>query len=240
MDKTSSYLIAISVIGIVLVSSIYALSPDLKNTNTLDVTGTFQAKTQPDRAYVYASVETYASTAQAAQDDNAQKMSSIMSSLSAYTVETVSYYIEPIYNYTDERYLYQYSGISGYRAVNSIKITLTDTSKAGTATDSVIKAGANKIDSVQFWLSDAKEREFRQQIFYNASLNAKQKADAIASGIGVHISKPIKISESYFNYMPYYVNAKAYDMAGSSSRETTILPGEIDVSASISVTYQIV
>jgi uncharacterized protein YggE len=239
MDKTSSYIIAIAVLGIILVSSLYAVNPALGDKRTLDVTGTAEMKTIPDRAYVYASVETSASSAQEAQQKNSEKMNAIMAALSDYTVETVSYSIEPVYNYSDEKpYYIQQISIIGYRALNSIKVTLTDITKAGDVADLVISSGANKIDSVQFDLSTAKEKELRNQIYYNASMNARQKADAIAGGLGVRIADPSKITESYYNYRPYYAPAKMLDAAGSSA-ETIIIPGTLDVSASISVTYEI-
>ncbi|MEM2974154.1 MAG: SIMPL domain-containing protein, partial [Candidatus Micrarchaeia archaeon] len=181
--------------------------------------------------------ETVNESANFSQHSNAIIMQEIKSALAdvgvnANEIETVAYYLYPVKEYDKDGNVI----LSGYKTVHSVKITSYDLNKAGAIIDTVVAAGANRIDSVVFGLTD-EERDKYKAIVVNSSIdNAKQKAESMAMRMGVRVTKVKHFSESSVYISPYPRFEKDFFTAAPS---TEITPGQIEVSASIEVVYKI-
>jgi len=214
-------------------------NPDLK---TLNVSGSVTKNVSPDKVDIVLSVETLDKSAQKSQSDNAVIADKVRAALSAAGVastdiKTVSYSENEDFEYND---VTKKSDSIGFRTINSIQVTLKDVTKAGFVVDAAVGAGANRVSSIAFGLTDAKELEVRKAALQQASNVAKVKADSIAAGLGVAVGKVHSISESSFYYAPNYAN---YDtsLAGNAVAKTVtpITSGDIAVDASVSVEFEI-
>lgn len=247
MVNTKLAFLVLVVLGLVLTSFIANTSKaqnDTTNTQenkrTIDVSADYKATAEADRVDVYLGVQTERSTALASQQDNANIMQKIRSALAGIgvtsdSIQTTSYSIWPTYDYTMTPYR-----IKGYQTSNMIKVRLTDINKAGQVIDAAAGAGANQVNGVYFTISDSKRDQLEQQALTQASRIAKDKANAIASGLGVTIKQVVKASESS-SYVPYYrsYNTMASGGAAPEAAPTEITPGDIEVSATVSVTFEI-
>ena len=232
MEKNTLAIVAI-IIAIIAVAGI-ALKP-LPDVNvsqvdmrkTIETVGSASVLSDPDKVEVYLSIQTEASTAEAAQQDNTEKANAVISALSSFEVETSSYTISPVYNY--ERNV-----VSGYRAIHALKVTSANTAKAGEIVDTAVKSGANRIDRISFSLSDEKEKQIVNQAIGEAVKNAKSKADIVASSAGVSIIGVSRISES-----SSYTPVTRYAEASFDSVSSQITPGDVETTAYVSISYEI-
>jgi len=204
----------------------------------IDVNGLSELSADPEKVEVYLGAETTALTAKQSQEDNADTMQAIRKSLqtieiTSKDIETTEYTLNVIQHWDEdtEKYI-----ITGYKTTHIIKIKSTDINKAGDIIDKSVQSGANKVNDVIFSLTDEKIKEIRLEALKKAGINAKEKADAIANSLGITIKGVYRASENYVYYTPYV--QKGYEMATTAGAPTEISPGQIKISASLSVSYE--
>jgi hypothetical protein len=199
---------------------------------SITVTGTATVTSQPDEAIVMLGVHTQAGSAQAALQDNAQKMTKVLdvlrgAGLSNDDLATTSVTLNPMWG-TDGR------SVTGYQADNQIQATIHDLAKVGPIIDQAVGAGANMAGSVTFQVSD--EGQGHADALSKAIANAKVKADAMAAAAGANVGEVLTISETSMPTpwpYPMYAEAGAADVAAS----TPVNPPTIESSVSVTVTW---
>ena len=124
----------------------------------------------------------------------------------------------------------------GYQVTNSLQIKVNDLTKVGAVIDAASAAGANKVDSVTFTLSESTSNTLKMQAYEKAIADVKTKAKVLSDGFGIKITGVQSIGESYYS-PPIYRNSYISAEAGKSS--TPIIAGSLDVTVSLSVVYTI-
>lgn len=189
----------------------------------------------PDRAEIDVGVVTEASTSQAAVSQNAQKVEATLARLRSLLgaqadIKTVSYNVSPVYRYPQNAE----PQITGYSATNIVRVTLDDLTKIGSVIDAATQAGANRIQQLQFSLKD--EQPVQARALREAALKARQKADALASALGLTSVRILSVEESSAPVIPL---RKDYAMRAEAASVTPIEAGTIEVRASVTLTVQI-
>ncbi len=212
--------------------------------NTLFVSGSATASASPDKVTIHFSVSTDDESAQVSQQENADISASVRSSLiakglEAEDIETTGYSLSELREYDYERRTYI---DKGFRTVNSMKIELSDIGKAGEMIDAAVSGGANRITGVYFGLSDSKMQELRLEALKAAGENAVERADSLAEGLGVSVTRLMSATEGYTSvpsptYRSYAVEDAA--MAGEAAVPTEVTPGDISVTATVSAVFEI-
>lgn len=211
--------------------------------NTVSVQGSALIKADPDLVTVYFRAETNASTAQEAKDKNAEIVNKATAALTKAgipkeKIQTLDFNIYPEYDWIDGVQKFK-----GYRAVHSFKVELetAQIDKIGSVIDAGVDAGA-MIDYINFELSTAKQNEYKAEALKQASQDAKTKAEAMVSGLGKQLGKLVSVSDMSFDYYPWPIY-RAMEMGGSAAEAkeamTNITPSEKEISAQVSVVYQI-
>lgn len=212
---------------------------------TLTTSGSATTKTQPDKFTVTVGVETDGETAQEAVSLNANMTASVIAALQELGIaeeqmSTSSYSVYPVYGNSSDQVcieIYppppgcQNTEITGYKASNSISVTLdTDVEvDAGQVIDTAIEAGANNVSGVYFFLSQERQGEVRDSLTADAIADARQRADAAAEALGTQVSGIHSVSLNDVHFPVLYSSAEALD--------TQILPGEQEVTSTVSITY---
>ena len=115
-----------------------------------------------------------------------------------------------------------------------------DIDRVGTIVDAVAKAGGDitRIDSVDFSVDDPSD--YYEEVREKAMADAKGKAEQLARLAGVRLGKAIFVAES--TQIPIIrERAVAYAEAmPAPAIETSISPGEMEVSLTIQVAYAII
>lgn len=128
--------------------------------------------------------------------------------------------------------------IEGYTASVSLTVTLKNFDLINTVIDTSVSHGANNIGGMRFSFSD--EELVYQQALEDAIIGARGKAERMAKAAGVEIETLLLLREnSYYTYA--YVNA--YEdtdalMEPEGYTATQIMAGEIQISASVDLTYE--
>ncbi|UQZ84071.1 26 kDa periplasmic immunogenic protein precursor [Paenibacillus konkukensis] len=220
------------------VAPAYAAQEDARN--SISVSGQGEIKITPDVAYISLGVVTKADTANEAQAKNAesfQKLTSMLFDtykLDQKDVKTSSFQVQPVYNYTDKEPV-----ITGYSASQTVQVTYRDIDKIGTFLDAASGAGANQINGIQF--DTEKRQDYEIQAIDSAMKNAEVKAKAIAKTAGKELKGIMNVAEGGTSgwpvvrqYSPMMMKA---DMA-SSAAGTSISPGELTITTSVTVQYE--
>ncbi len=244
----------IGLVLIVLIAlSFFAASAGMAQTTTdnekrtITVNGQYKTSMSPDKAEIYLGVETQSATARSSQQDNANIIQAIKASLyslglTSADIETTSYSIYPVYEYPQPCYgdkcpTPSSPKLTGYKTSHMLKVKASSIDKVGQYLDAAVNAGANDVSSIVFTLSDSKRNQLYKQALTEAAKNAKASADAIAAGLGTHVTGIVSATEGSTYVVPYYRTLAAG--APESSATTDISPGLIEVSASLSVVYEI-
>jgi uncharacterized protein YggE len=201
----------------------------------LDVTATGKTTRVPDLATIRAGVVTQAATAAAALSDNANRMSTVLSALKRAGIQprdiaTANVSLQPQYRYEDNKP----PVITGYQATNNVSIRFRDIAKSGAILDALVAQGANQIDGPNLSLDqpDAALDEAR----VDAVKRAQARAQLYAKAAGLSVSRILTIAEGGEIAGPP-PPMPVYRMAAPRAPDTQVMPGESDVTVTITVRF---
>lgn len=223
--------------GLILFSGLMAQAEEPRR--SIMVTGTSEVTAKSDMATVNITVETRSPNAKAAVRENANTMTDVRNAViaagaEASKIETQNYNVYPqqIYNNKGE------VKSKEYRCDNTMKVVVMNLSKTGAIMDAAVEAGANRIDSVDFSVSDT--QMYKDAALRKAAEDAARKARIIAAGLGRNIIGVISASEDNVNVMPYrMVNLKMSAAAAREDAVTPIDPGESKLQGRVTVVFEI-
>ena len=204
---------------------------------TLNMSASGEVKAAPDMATITLGVQTEAPTASDAMAQNATRMSRIVSALktqgvSEKDIQTSNISLNAQYDTAENRP----PRLRGYRAENTVVITLADIARLGPTLDAVTTAGANQINGVSFGLKDGQAAQDRARLEAVKALQAK--ADLYAGAAGYRIARLMTLAEDS-RWDPAgdgFGNATV--MAGYRS-PTPVQAGELSVQATVSARFEL-
>ncbi|WP_299142604.1 SIMPL domain-containing protein [uncultured Dialister sp.] len=206
---------------------------------SISVTGVSEVTAKSDMATVNISVETSSPNAKAAARENANTMTAVRNAViaagaDASKIETQNYNVYP-------QQIYDSKGnakTKEYRCTNTMKIVVSQLSKTGSVMDAAVEAGANRIDSVDFSVSNP--QVYKDEALRKASEDAYHKARIIAAALGRNVVNVISASDDNVNVVPYRMMNVKLMAAGRANDETTpIDPGESKMQGRVTVVFEI-
>lgn len=223
------------------------------NNSTLYVMGDAQSMVKPDKVTLSLSVETTNTTADEALDANSEVMNNTLQALKASGVlenetSTSFFNISPNYNVTQEDENLppiETQDIISYTVTNSITIDSSNLMNVSQWIDTAVQAGVNDISSISFSLSDEKSKLIKNDLLKQAVENAQNKANIAASALGLKVIGVESVDIEGFDEIPLYPPQPyfAEEAAGATAPEpglpTPIIPGEQQVTSSVSITFLI-
>lgn len=211
----------------------------MPNPPLLVVHGQAEERVAPDTATVRVGVVARGATAAAAQDEVNEIMARLLQRVTALgidrkDIQTSNLMLNPVYaggNQPNEQVR-----IVGYEARNQVSITVNNLTLIGKVIDASVAAGSNNIEGVFFGLRD--DKEARLTALRNAVANAREKATAMASALGVDLVSVHEIVEGGGFVQPVAM----YDMAmarGAEKAGASVEPGQVNVNATVTIRYVI-
>lgn len=202
----------------------------------ISVSGQGRADVAPDMAVVNIGIVTTGKTAQLAQAENAKIASDVTAALGQLGIFSkdiqTHYTMSPVYEKGD------YRKAAGYRASNTVTVTVNDVAKTGQVIDTALKSGATDVNGLSFGLKDA--RSVRNTALQMAVQDARSKADAIAAALGVKIVGIQNVKEDGGNFACYEVaNARLAKLDGGAAADTPVSAGTVEVNADVHIDFQI-
>jgi uncharacterized protein YggE len=245
IKKRSLFMIALVLMTMACVGIAAAAPLDISsNTKVIQASGTGNVIGTPDRAQITFSVETENPDVKIAQQDNAARMAKVIDALVAIGIprdalKTTGYNIYPVYEDSTKSILDQ--KVRTYRVTNTLTVTLHDVSKTGDVIDVAVANGINQASSIQFLLSDEQSQVLRTEALKKAVARARADADTVAGAMGTVIIG-VQSADISGGYSPVLFENYQYQAGNAmmkSAATTPIQPGDITVSAQVSITYLI-
>lgn len=202
----------------------------------ISVSGHGRTDVTPDMATINIGIVTNGKTAQLAQAENAKAASDVTAALGRLGIFSkdiqTSYTMSPVYEKGD------YRKVAGYRASNTVTVTVNDVAKTGQVIDAALNSGATDVNGLTFGLKDAKS--VRNTALQMAVQDARSKADAIAAALGVRIVGIQNVKEDGSNVARYEMaNLRLTKLDGAAAADTPINAGTVELNAEVHVDFQI-
>lgn len=204
---------------------------------TINVSGMGEVSLTPDIASIYLGVHTEDASASAAVSANNTQTQEVIQALQDFGIDpkdirTTNFSIWPMQNYSpdglplDTRYVVD----------NTVFVTVRDLDKLGELLDVVISAGVNTVNSITFDVADKKAA--LKQARADAVKNAQEQAKELATAAGVSLGDVQSIS--YFDSAPYPMfDGKGGGGGGAAEAAVPIQPGQLTLTVTVSMTYEI-
>lgn len=226
------------IVSCVLFSTL-AVGEEKPPVKVVRVTGTSEVKVVPDRAVIEIGVEQQNSSASLAKHAADAIVRQLLASLRDGGVEekdiqTTFLVLRPQFDYRKGMRL------SYFVAAQTMSVTVRDLSKLDALLESLIKAGGNRIDSIDYETSDL--RKYRDQARELAVKAAREKAQALAAALGQEIGKAQAIEEvvepAYQQYG--FLSNTTVEKRSSGQGGPSLAAGQKTISASVVVSFDLI
>jgi uncharacterized protein YggE len=205
----------------------------------ISVTGTAESKVPPDEVQLTLGIDSHDKDLVVAKASNDQRIKKLMAlahtaGVEAKNVQTSALTMGP--EYTDEKI----PKLLGYRVSQTIAITLTDLSKYEGLMTSFLKVGVNRVDGIDFLVSDP--RKYREDARLKAVRAAREKANTMAAELGQSLGKPWEITEEADPERTAYLNAnfqQRSNFVAPGQESSTIAGGEVTIRSTVRVSFQL-
>jgi uncharacterized protein YggE len=235
------------VLGILLLCTAAVFAQVQQIPPSISVSGQADVRVIPDEVVLTLGVQTadkVLKTAKAANDKIIKEATAVCRrhGVEPQHIQTDYLQIEP--HYRDEEVTGQ---LLGYVVRRSIVVRLKNISQFEGLLSDVLDAGVNHVHGIDF--RTAEMRKYRDQARTLAIKAAKEKADALATDAGRTVGKVLTISEGgqgwWSGYGAWWGSRGGYmsqnviqnSGPGPSPESGNLAPGQISVSASVSMTF---
>ena len=212
---------------------------------TIFVNATAQVRRAPDRAVISLAVETPAPTAGEATSRNAELMTRVIDAVRALgidraMIQTQRVSLSPQYEHLTGREpveVQREPRIVGYIASNQVVVTVDDVALVGRVVDAGVAAGANRVNGIGFQLRDP-ESAYHEALRL-AIEKARREAEVVARALGERLGPPLNVTTSSYYAPPPAPMMADMRMERAQAMPTPVEPGELDVQASVSISFLI-
>ena len=229
---------AILVLLTLVVFPAYSLSAQSEGP-ALTVQGSSEVRVASDLATVRLGVVAQAATAEAAQREVNDVANGILEAvrgagIADRDVQTARLLLTPVFS--RQRSAEDLPEIVAYRASNVVTVRVEALENLGQVIDAGLGAGANQLEGVSFGVKD--DLPARESALEEAITEARTKAEAMASALGIRLEGVLSVDEG-----GVFVQAPQMEMARltvlQDTGTTPVAPGEVTVSASVTIRYRI-
>ena len=205
----------------------------------IHVTATATVDTVPDTVSISAGIQSNAPTAQEAMAMNSEQMRGVFAALEQNGVDkrdiSTSYInLNPRYDY--ERRVEGQPRLTGYQASNQITVKTRNLDRTGPLIDSMIRAGVNTINGVNFQVSNPEVAQDSARM--EAIEKAKVKARMMAQAAGVELGRLLSIKEGS-SPGPIAYNEVVVSASRSIDAAPPTAPGQREIGATVTLSYAI-
>lgn len=224
-----------------LLTAVTAHADNSTPLSSIRVTGEARVSARPDRVQIDVGVSSQSEHSAQAAADNAREVAAVLAALRPAAgpgaeVKTVSYSLSPNYQYHPGG---EPPTLTGYTALNVVRVTLDDLGRMGNVIDAATRAGANRVQGIQFTLRD--QDAVRAQALREAAVRARAEADVLASALGLKILRVLAVEESSPRIPPFRPLAALNAPARGAVAEvaTPVEAGTIDVTAEVTLSVEV-
>jgi hypothetical protein len=226
-----------------------AAGADVVSPRTITVHGEAQVRVVPDEVEITLGIETVdkeLAVAKKANDELARKVLALAGGfgIDPKHVQTDFIQVEPHYDeYPGKRVLL------GYFVRKNVVFVLRDVSRFEGLLSAALEAGVNYVHGVQFRTTELRRR--RDEARALAIRAAREKAEAMAAGLGQKVGRPLSIQEDWSGWWSPYASwwggrwaqgsQNVVQGAGGAgpSGDGTVALGQIEVTGRVTVSFEL-
>ena len=217
----------------------------------ITVNGEAEIKVTPDEVIITFGVESLAAKLEAAKTANDEIVARALEVARKRGIEDK--YAQTDYFRVETEYDRK-SGVGyvleGYWVRRNVVVTLRDLSKFEDLVSDMLEAGVNHVHGVDFRTTELRKHRDRARSL--AIQAAREKATMLADALGQRIGRPRTISEGYAGWWSWYGRGWGPSWRGRMSQNViqeapgrsegggTLAPGQIAVTANVTVTFELV
>lgn len=209
------------------------------NKNSLfSVQGISSQTAIPNTALISIGVTKQAATVLDAQNQTNTASNKIIADLKSLGVEeknikTTNYSVNPNYDYSNSK-----QAITGYTVTQNLEVKVSPIEKANRAVDTATANGGNLVGGIQFVLDDDTKKQLEKKAREEAVKNAKEKAQSLANAAGISLGRIVDIQEYLPQQVIYNQPLTALRSDTKESEPTSLQPGENEIKATITLSYE--
>ena len=203
---------------------------------TITVSASKSVKVVPDMAQFAFGVTNTDKDAAKAQKANTKAINDVISKLKKLGVDeksitTSNYSMYPQYDYSNNK-----QELTGYQVRTTLTVRDQTIEDAGNIIAQCVDAGINDIDYINFLCSGYDDAY--QEALAEAVKATQAKAEAMAKAAGKKLGDVITITEGYQDTSSSYTN-RASGSTMMAAEDLSFMAGESEISANVTVTYEI-
>lgn len=243
MKKT---IISTTIMSFLMITALFGQYYD--QPSYISVTGDASVEVVPDEVIITLGVETSDLEMNVAKDQNDEIVRKAIEIAKSYGIDECD--IQTNYINIEPRYedYYEYQEFLGFYVQKTIVITLKDLSKFERLISDVLNQGVNYVHGIQFQTSEVEK--YKEQARLEAIRKAREKAQMLAQALDMEIGAPTSIYENQTSWWSWNNNYWGYSWAEMSScagyycdvsgqTQSPMAPGQISISASITVSFEL-
>jgi uncharacterized protein YggE len=238
MKKKSLIVLSVMVLALLLSACGPTTIAGQPNVRTLSVSGSGQAYLAPDLAYIYVGVHTEKPTAAEAVAENTTQTQKVITAITDFGIAEKDIRTTNFSIYPQDKYDPQSGTPTGektYVVDNTVYVTVRKLDQLGDLLDTVVQAGANTVNSVQFDVANKAEalKQARADAVKDAEAQAKELADAAGltlgdiQSIGFFDNQPV----------PLFDGKGGGGAVAAQAAAVPVQPGQLTFTVSVSITY---
>ena len=224
-------------------AALAAASGAIASPNTITVVGKATVQSAPDEAVLTLTVENDGADPGAVLDSNSKSIQQVLDRLKAEGIEdsaiqTSNVSVYPIRTYDPKS---GKESLTGYRAQNSVTVTLKEAALVGKVLAASVETGATNVSGPVWRLTE--DSAAVSDALTKAVANAQAKAQALAAAQGVDLGPVVMMSEGVVDLpvVPMYADLSVEESTDAGRvTEPPISPGTLDVAATVTVSYGLV
>lgn len=216
------------------------------------VSNTGETTGDPDLAIVEAGVEARGDAAGAVRDDLSSRSDDLREALLEYGIPEDAITTEHfrIHEEVDRQQMERdevppdseeaIEEYTFYRGSHSFTVEVEDIDAVGEVIDTAVDAGADQVGRVTYTLSDERRADLRETALQSAIQDARSEAETIAAEVDGSIVEATVVDASEGQVSPVRrdLSYAVEDAAATPSPATNLDPGDVTVTASVRIEYE--
>lgn len=209
----------------------------------VSVLGRATVAAQPDEVEISLEINHLARTHQDALADVARRSTVLEATFSTLNIERTAWTTSGVIVAEENSWENGKQVFRGYRATNRLTVRLTDAERIGKLINAAISATQAQVHGPTWRI--APSNPAHAAACRDAALDARRKAEAYVEALGARLGDILSVSEPGVDYEPPQPRPVASMRmmkaeASMAMPEVTVQAGELDVTASVEVTFAIV
>lgn len=203
---------------------------------TLNVSGSGQANLAPDIAYIYVGVHTENPTAAEAVAENNTQTQTVIQAIKDFGIDEKDIRTTNFSIYPQDKYDPQTGTPTGdktYVVDNTVYVTVHQLDQLGDLLDTVVTAGANTVNSVQFDV--ANKAEALKQARADAVKDAEAQAKSLAEAAGLSLGEIQSIG--FQDSQPIFDGKGGGGALAADAASIPIQPGQLTFTVTVNISY---